>query len=232
MTTFSQLIDELVLELLRPDYRAAMASWANQTIREIHNRPNSNTPIYFEANRYEDELEINTDNVYLWPLPSVTRFMGVEAIWLNQPGCYVRKRGPRQSRVVHLHPNEGISWYRGGNTVAIGGVVNGWTGAISYFQFPQFLAYKAIGARSIVYDIATDTYLLIGGGSPTEDQLFTETHWVLQRWPDVVKEGVRSKMWRRAGDDMRARTSFSAYETARASLWDTEPQCQDPIAEE
>lgn len=226
MTTFSQLVDDLVVELVRPDLRAALATYANQTVRELHFKPNHNSGIHYDANREEEELAFTTDGTWLWSLPSATRFQDVESIYIDDLGMYVPRKNPRIALEPTFEPNADLYWYRSGPQLAIQGVANGWTGKISYFMFAQTLAYKASGSRLITYSPDTDSYTLVGGGTPSEAQLKIETHWVLQRWADTVKEGVRAKAWKRLADEGRARMSFSAFESMRTSMWQSEPSSQ------
>jgi hypothetical protein len=227
MTTFSQLVDDVKTELLRPDMTAMLASYANQTIRELHFRPGLNAPILYDANRYEEELAITTERTWLWTIPSSTRFQNVEAIFINDLGIYLQPKNPRIALEPSFQPFADRYWYRSGATIALQGVATGWTGLMSYHMFPRTLAYKpasGAGARLIRFDPDTDSYVLIvGGGEPSEAQLELETHWLLQRWGDTVKEGVRAKAYKRLGDMDRTRISFSAFESMRSSVWNTEP---------
>lgn len=56
MTTLSQLVDDLLVELVRPDMRSMLVDYANQTVREMHFRPATNAPVLFDANRYEEQI--------------------------------------------------------------------------------------------------------------------------------------------------------------------------------
>lgn len=226
MTTFSRLVDDIVTELLRPDMRATVASYTNQTIRDIHFRPGSQSPILYDANRYEDELTITTDGTWQWMIPSNTRFQNVEAIFINELGQYVKPKNPRIALEASFQPFANLYWYRSGPVIAISGIASGYSGLMSYHMFPRTLAYKpasGTGARLIEFDPDTDSYKLIGGGVPTEEQLELETHWLLQRWGDTVKEGVRAKTWKRLGDMERTRLAFSAFESMRTAVWNSEP---------
>lgn len=223
MTTFSQLVDEVSTELLRPDMRTAIAAYVNQTVRELHFRPNGAAPILYDANRYEDDLAITTDQTWLWTIPSVTRFQDVEAIYLDDVGRYVPKKNPRISLEPSFQPFADLYYYRGGNTIAVAGVANGWTGKISYFLFPQTLVYQAASARVVSYDAESDSYKLADNSAPSDAQLNAATNWMLQRWDTVIRESVRSKTWKRLGDSDRARMSFSSYEAMRLGLWQSEP---------
>jgi len=224
MTTFSQLVDDILVEMVRPDLRNSIIAYANQTLREIQLRPNSNTAVNYDANRFEVPLAFSSDGMWLWSLPSATRFQDVEAIYVDDLGLYVPKRNPRIALEFSFEPNPDLYWYRSGAQIAINGVLNGWTGKISYFMYTQTLAYKAAGARIITYNVEDDTYLLASsGGVPTEEELATETNWILQRWADTVKEGVRAKAYKRLADETRARMAYSSFETGRLIITQSEP---------
>jgi hypothetical protein len=223
MTTFSLLVDELTTEVVRPDLRSTIATYVNQTVREMHFRPGINTLAKFDANRFEDELTFTTEGMWLWALPSATRFQDIEALFINDLGLYVPKRSPRIALEPSFEPNPDLYWYRSGAQIAINGVANGWTGKISYFMFVKTLAYKTANQRTIEYDKDTDTYSLVGGGTPTEEQLEVETHWLLQRHGECVKEGTRAKLYKRLADESRARMAFSAFESMRTGVTLNEP---------
>ena len=223
MTTFSQLVDDIVTELLRPDLRDTIATYANQTVRDIHFRPSSNSPILYDENRFEEALQFTTDGTWLWKIPSVTRFQGVESVFLDSPGIYVPPRNPKVALQVSDQPWADVYQYRSGPYITIHGVFVGGTGKMSYHMFPRTLAYKKKAERLIRFDADLDAYVLADGSEPTEAQLELETHWVLQRWADTVKEGVRAKAWKRLGEMERTRLAFSAFESMRTGVWNSEP---------
>jgi hypothetical protein len=224
MTTFSQVVDDMVLELLRPDLRASITTYVNQTVREVHFKPNIAAPILFDANRVEDVLNINTDSPWLWDLPSATRFMDIEALYINELARYADRKNPRLAKEASFEPFADIFWYRSGTQIAVSGVSNGQTANISYFMFPQIHAYQLAGVtRIVLYDPVLDTYTLNPSGVPNQVQMDAATNWVIQRWPDVIREGVRAKVWKRIGDEGRARMAYSAYESFRNGLWLAEP---------
>ena len=224
MTTFSKLVDDIVIELKRPDLRVDFASYANQTIREVHFRPAVNAPILFDANRIEDLLTVDTDGSWLWTIPSVTSFQSLELAMLNDSQIIIEPKSPRVMATYSTEPWARLGWYRTGHAIAFGGVSIGQQIAISYFMFPRGLAYKPVLDRVVAYDVDTDSYNRVGGGAPlTDDELAKETNWILQRWEQVVKEGVRTKAFKRMGDELRTRTFYSSYEQARTGLWNSEP---------
>lgn len=224
MTTFSRLVDDMVLELLRPDLLQTIATYANQTIRDIHFRPGSQSPVMYDANRYEETLTVANEGTWLWSLPSATRFIDVEAVYHNDYGIYIEKRGPKIALLSSFDPDAGIYWYRSGAQLAFFGVGSGQTMLMSYFMYPRTLGYKPSSSRVVTYDIDLDAYVLIaGGGTPSAAELDAETHWVLQRHADTVKEGIRAKVWKRLGEIERTRLAFSAFESMRTAIWNSEP---------
>lgn len=223
MTTFSQLVDDMIAEVVRPDQLVAIASYVNQTVREMHFKPGTNAPIFYDANRSEDELDITTDGSWLWQLPTPMQFHDVEAIYLPVPGVYARKKNPRITKEESNEPFADIFWYRGGSTVSISGVRNGWKAEVSYFTFPRSLVYQAPADRIITYDPSTGGYTRKNGGTPSEAEMLAATNWMLERWDEIVKEGVRSKIWKRLADGDRARMYFSGFEAQRSSVWNAEP---------
>ncbi len=223
MTTFSQLVDDLVVELVRPDLRITMATYANQTIREIHSRPQTRSQTFFDANRMEYEETIAADGPWLWTIPSVTSFQKLEAVYLPEMDLYIRERTPSVAHRESAEPFREFYWYRSGDKIAVAGPLVGLKLQLSYFQYPRTLSYKAAEIRVVRFDVDTDAYVLVaGGGTPTEDQLLLETSWPLQRWPDSIKEGVRAKTYKRIGDNDRTRMSFSAFEAMKEVIWNSE----------
>jgi hypothetical protein len=169
---------------------------------------------------------ITTEGTWLWTIPSSSRFQGLEALFIDELGIYVPPRNPRVALEASFEPNAGVYRYRSGPTIAVQGVAVGWTARISYHLYPRTFLYKpasGTGARQIVYDVDTESYTLVGGGVPTEEQLDLETHWLLDRWADTIKEGLRAKLWKRLGDMERTRIAFSAFESMRTAVWNSEP---------
>lgn len=225
MTTFSQLVDDVALELLRPDLVTSMAQWVNQTVRECHFKPGVAAPIKYDANRDEDQPTITTDDVWLWPIPSATRFQALEALYLVDVGAYAKPRKPEVNRNDSFEAFSQYYWYRTGPSIAVSGVAAGWTALVSFFQFPQTHQYKLTAQRIVQYNVDLDTYTRVGGGGALTDvEMGVETDWMIQRWGEsVIKEGVRAKAFKRIGDEGRARMCFSAFETQRTGIWLSEP---------
>ena len=44
------------------------------------------------------------------------------------------------------------------------------------------------------------------------------TNWLLIRWEELIKEGVRAKLYKRVADQVRMRAAYSAFESARVAM--------------
>jgi len=223
MTTFSALVDDIVQERQRPDMRAAIARYVNQTIRELHIRPGNGAPIRFEANMVEVEVLLTGSAPYTWDIPEAQRFMDVGAVYHKNYGVYMPRKIPSVSRNLQMEPLSNLYWYRSGHTLAFSGVVEGHTIQLAYYLYPRNLPYLLAADREVIHDVEADAYTTPLGATPTEAQIEKETNWILQRWPMVVAEGTTAKVFRILGDDTRSRTAYSAYEQIRLGMWNSEP---------
>lgn len=222
-TTFSQLVDIMILETKRPDLKREIASYLNQTMRELHFEPIRNNAIYYSENYREAALLATQETGFGWVAPNPATFQGPNAaqfasvfkdglpVWATpaQPGPALR--------------NKPYNFYRAGTQIfftGYGGVnsVINW----SWFEYVPSLVYYETAARPASYDPATNTWTYTGGYDLNDDtrelaRLLT-SNWMLLRWQEVIEEGLRAKIYKRAGDDQRARTSYSLYQSLREGL--------------
>lgn len=219
MTTFSQLVDSLATEAVRPDLKASIVSYINQTIRELHFKPGTQSPALYGANRFEEEVVVGVSGTYLWDIPAPARFQRLEAVYVVDLDRYIYPKSPTEiykDGVATDIPFKDMYWYRTGPQVAINTMSAGWTLRLSWFEYPRRFVYYAVGSRPSVYDPETETYT---GDSAAQEKC---THWILQRWEDAVLEGGRAKLYKRLGDESRGRMSYSAFESHRNQVWDAE----------
>lgn len=228
MTTFSQLVDSLVLEHVRPDLRAAIEQYVNLTIRELHvNRPPLSGPVFYDANLVEAQITADVANGYVWEIPDAHLFQKIEAVRFDMYGngreAFARERTPSSMQIESRYDK---LFYRSGYTYSfigyggIGGVIS-----IAYFAVPRRLRYYQTG-RPCVWDIDSQafTYATAYAGS---DNLKAEarllcTNWMLDRWEDHIAQGVRCKVYSRLGDTERARLAYSTYDGMRNDIVMTE----------
>ena len=226
MTTFSQLVDRLLLETRRPDMRADIITYANQTIRELHTDPESNKVLFFADNFRQLLLTADVDNGFSWEIPNpatfqklhVVQFMGV------YDGCESVFSTPT---TPGRHLNS-LRWYhyQAGNRFFF----NGYGGlnmqiALGYYEFPQRLVYQAEADRLVTWDEEAQVFVYdpsLNTDELREAALAKVSNWMLIRWVDTVAEGLRAKIYKRVSDTERARTCYSMYQQMRAGMWTSE----------
>lgn len=225
MTTFSQLVDSVAKELVRPDMVAVMAGYLNASLRDVHFRANGDTPAYFSGNRQEDELTVTADGVYLWDLPSVQTFQKVETIYSQSRGIYFPPKTPATAYRFSDQPFARFYHYRAGPRVCIANTVSGEKLAISWFEYPRRLPYLAENARTVIWDPEEGSYVPGPAANGDEDamNLTGETNWLLERWGvEVLADGIKQKAWARLGETERARMAYSTFQRGINRIWQSE----------
>lgn len=226
MTTFSQLVDEMTIELIRPDLLDTITSYVNQTIRELHARRADSSPILFASNRIEAEWTVAASPA-VWPVPSVTRFQTMEAAYCEALDAVFKPRNPGRINEEQFAPSNRFYRYRTGPAFAFGDRARlsliGHTIKLSYFEFPRLLKYYEPAARPAIWDMETESFAYADAYDSTAElrataELLT-TNWILLRWGEsVVKQGVRAKVFARLGEQERSKTSYSAFEAMREAM--------------
>jgi hypothetical protein len=219
MTTFSQMVDELVLEHLRPDLKTSICAYLNQTIREVHSDKNG-IPILFNSNRNELDYTVTVLPV-VWPIPSVPRFQKLDTAYYPESGRYAKERALSRAYDNGVGSDDAY-WYRSGQNIVFNGVLVGNHIYLAWFEFPRQLLYYAVADRPATYDVENDSYTYLPAydvdATTREDAVNKTDNWLLTRWPEMMKQGVRSKIFSRLGEDVRAKTNYSLYESQRAGL--------------
>lgn len=234
MTTFSQLVDEMVVETRRPDLRSEIATYLNQTIREVHFEPSRGNVVLYGENRKELEITADTDSGQIWDIPNPALFQAMEAVRFPGQMLYRMEYAP-QARPGPSLNTKAFYYYRSGPSFVFGGTVGyGGIGAkiqLSYFEYPPSLKYKAIGSRPAEYDVESGwTYYDLTASSGLDYTLLANqpaaqalvSNWILLRWSDVLREGLRAKVYKRISDQLRATTSYSLYTQLRQGIFTSE----------
>lgn len=224
MTTFSQLVDRVAVEITRPDMKEKLPSYLNQSIREMFEHQETRMPVYYDDQRFEERILIDSlsdlSGSFVWPLPQPTRFQNVEAIYYESIRRYVRRADPRSSLARNdFDVNDVYFWYRVGASLVFAkpGAIGSYVRA-SWFEYPRYLAYQVPSLRDVEYDLASDSYT-VKPGAPI-DAMEKATNWLLQRHTEALAEGMRAKAYKRM-DDERQRTHFAQYEAARIAIQQT-----------
>jgi hypothetical protein len=138
MTTFSQLVDEMVIETRRPDLLSEIATYLNQTIREVHFEPSRGNVVFFNENRKEYEVSVTTAvSGQTWDTPNPSTFQGMEAVQFPN-ACAGRLEYAKERRPGPGLLSEPFFYYRAGMTYVFGGTIGyGGVGSkirLSYFR--------------------------------------------------------------------------------------------------
>ncbi len=223
MATFSQLVDSMAQETRRPDLILDVSTYLNQTLREVHFRPDTNAAILYAENLREDQLTADRDNGFIWSQPDPRIFQTLAAVRYDT----ICVSDDKARWVPERTPGLGMSglqrvYYRTGPGYAFmgyGGV--GGKISIAWFEYPRRLQYFRPPDRPATqgedgewlyhpdYDVDEETRLIARQ---------KVSNWLLNRWEDVIGEGVRAKVYKRVSDTERGRTAYSSFGALRGGL--------------
>lgn len=226
MTTFSELVDKMVAETKRPDMRVEIATYLNQTLRELHFEPSRGNSIFYKDNYRESLLSCNVESGFSWTIPSPQNFQAVLAARYDSVYADGEQVWAKEMRPGPAMAREQNAFYRGGGALFFknyGGI--GSSISLSWYEFVPALKYYAVADRPATYDVESGWYYKT---SYDVDDTTRETaqnlvsNWILLRWSIVIEEGLRAKVYKRVADETRARTSYSLYSTLRQGLYTSE----------
>lgn len=229
MSTFSQMVDEVIGETKRFDLATEIQAYVNQTVREVHFRSDTGSILFFRNNLKELMLTATSDDSFGWDIPNPAVFQGLVGvqyadIWDQDRDCMGRwavEVTPSRN-MQHAHH----SFYMIGGGFAFSGY--GRTGSrikIAYFEFPKRLKYYTPALRPATWDDETGwTYKTEYDANETTRATARNlvTNWLLLKWHDVLTEGIRAKVYKRVSDEVRGKTAYSLYSTLRQGLWTAE----------
>lgn len=224
MTTFSQLVDSMVRETRRPDMIHDVSTYLNQTLREVHFRPDTNAAIVFAENLREDQLTADRDTGFSWMQPDPPVFQTLAAVRFDS----IAARDDSTRWIPERTPGLGMIdqprfYYRIGAGYTFAGY--GGIGAlisIAWFEYTRRLKYYTPANRPAWID--PDSGLWVYATAYDVDEVTRlnarnlVTNWLLTRWEDVLSEGMRAKIYKRLSDTERSRTAYSAYGSLRGGL--------------
>jgi len=211
MSTFSEIVDELAtVEFNRPHLKVLIASYLNQTIRDVHSRKDTRTTVRFGENLREIEFTPVSEPI-VWSIPDPPNFQAIEAVYLPSIDKYLTERLPSSAHRSNDNPSDRYYWYRTGSAFALNGVMLGQTVQIAYYEFPGSLRYVEPAQRPP----AGGTLVIVEQGVPVVVQM---SNWLLDRYGEQLKEGVRAKLYRRLDNEIQARLSWSEFESVREAI--------------
>lgn len=228
MYSFSQTLDSLVEELLRPDLKPAMVNYLNLTIRELHStRANPDTPpvpVGYMSNLVEAELTADEDLGFTWDIPTPRKFQMMESVYYTQFGRYATQRRPSSIMQFEESVDGGqYQWYRSGDTM----VFSNYGGdqaqiLLAYFQYLPSLVDYPVASRPAYFSVTDDEWKYHADYDVSDATRLAAyelcSNWMLERHRDTLMQGVRAKVWARLADESRMRTAYSSYQSLRAEL--------------
>lgn len=226
MFTFSQMVDEIVSEVKRPDLTSEISRYVNQTIRECHFSTDHQAAVFYRDNFNEALLTATVEEGFSWTLPNPTTFQKMAGV--KYPAQFDGYGDPiwPDSTTPGRHLNGKINfYYQVGNEFVFSGYGGlGGLIAVGYFAFPSSLKYYTEATRPASYDVETGWSYndAIVTDEDKEAARLVVTNWLLMRWSDIVSEGVRAKLFKRVSDTERARNCYSLYGQLRQGLMTSE----------
>lgn len=222
MLTFSQLVDNLVSEVKRPDLTSDIVKYLNQTVRECHISPDRNAIQFYRDNAREIQLTATSESNYVWDIPKPQLFQAIASV--NYPlqfDSHGQSVWPTETRPGRHLSQMTHYFYRVAQSVVfagaggVGGLIN-----VYWYEYPGSLPYLKQGCRPMEYDsygnkIYAPEWI---HDHARDDADVLCTNWMIDRWADVISEGVRAKVYKRVSDDSRARTCYSLYQQLRQGL--------------
>lgn len=227
MSTFSQMVDKMVLETKRPDMVNEIVTYLNQTLRELHSEPERANAVHYEANLREDLILATTESNFMWDIPNPAVFQAIRSV--RYDGVIDRHGQPVWAEMIQ--PSRAINgvdyfYYRSGSKFAFAGY-GGLNKVISiaWYEFTASLKYYPVANRPATYDIETGwsylpAYNVDDVTRATARSLVS--NWLLERWDMVIEEGLRAKIYKRASDDNRAKTAYSLFKQLHKNLYTSE----------
>jgi hypothetical protein len=227
MTTYSQLVDDMVAETRRPDLVGDVCLYLDQTIRELHFIPASGNAVLYRDNLTEIQLTASADSGFAWDVPDSATFQAMLAVRYDDIldsfgyGFYPPEKTPGRG----LTGLKGF-YYRAGTRYVFSGYGQmGSRISLAYYVYPRKLKYYAAGSRPAIYDSDMGwTYADAFSGTPDLNQAAQAytTNWMLMRWDTVIREGLRAKIYKRLSDGDRAKLCYSLYSNLRQGLYTSE----------
>lgn len=227
MTTFSQMVDDMVLESKRPDLRTEIASYLNKTLRDLHSEPSRGGAVGLRSNMKELRVTAASDTIFTWEMPKVSTFQFMQAVRYDS----VVDREGKGQWANELLPGKGMNnydyfYYQVGTGFAFqgyGGI--GSSISLAWYEYVPNLKYYSAATRPATYDEIFGWTYLPAYDTNDATRLIAQqlsSNWILLRWKSFVEEGVRAKIYKRLSDTERARTSYSMFAQDRAQFYSAE----------
>lgn len=230
--TFSQLVDQVASETGRLDKVQSIATFANQSIRELHANERGKSIVY-SKNLIEDQLTANVAEMFPWVV--VQYFQSMRTVRFDNVLDCGEPVYPKMLKPGRILRSESQYYYRAGKNFFFRGY-GGLNSLISiaYYTFPPLMQYFPVAIRPASYDLRSGwTYNDLTGADPVDlnfdlddtNRALAETlttNWMVFDWFTTVIEGTKAKLYKAQGDEDRSRTHFSQFQLYKQQLFNTE----------
>jgi len=218
MTTFSQLVDNVVQQSNRPNLLTRIATVVANVIYELHFTRRRGV-IFYAQNRREQLLTLTADQVFNWTAPprlqivEAARYDGILDYKNKQVYATPVKPGRRMN-------DEKYYFYRNASGfifVNCGSI--GQTISVAYFQRLAPLVYYPVGQRPATWDESTATWSYLNAVTQQDKEAAEAlvSNWLTQEHDAVILEGSLAAIWKEAGDQ-RSIPTFARYSSLREAL--------------
>lgn len=214
MTTLSQIVREVAQETKRAGMTNELVSYANQVVRELHSNPSTDNVLLYPANMKEDIIVPDAEyDTYVWTIPTAHLYQNTNAVFYSDLGIFAEEVTPRAIANC-LDPHY---YYRSGDSLVFAGF--GAEIKIAYYLYPKGLTYYNEGDAPALWDAVAQNWAYHADYIGNEaTALGLVTNWLFQRHAELIKQGIRSKVYARLADIDRARSAYAMYMQARKMM--------------
>lgn len=222
MTTFSQIVDDVIRITGRPDQILLIPGFVNQTIRELHSEPQSQGLVKYGENLFELEFSPDVDQGYVFTIPRVHRFQTLECFFYSTIGRYAFPKTPSTMFDGVYTPDRRSNYYRSGSNF----ILNGYGGTDSlvkaaWFEYPPSFKYYAVAARPATFNDETGEWTYLPAYVTDEEKETARdlvSCWLLLRYKELVTQGACAKVFARMSDSERGKVAYSLFQSGRTQL--------------
>ena len=196
---FSALVDQICDDSARPDRRASVITFVNETCREISRDHD------YEADAEEEFLTPDTDGNFVWkPAFGMLCFKRMEFVSYDGDVCCTPRCVRPSARNCELsrffYRSRDCFFFNGANTSV----------SLYYYRYDPYLKYLKENDRVLTSDGCEFS-------GATDAEIAAETNWKISRHRQVVYDGAMSKLMRLTRDP-RQQSFYSAFKQGKGDI--------------
>jgi len=212
---FSEAVDELVAQARRPDQKVNVTQYMNTTLRECDVFQGS----FFNRDLLEAVITTTADP-HIWPKP--TRFRSMRAVFYVESEEFPLYIQPGKKQVDQYGNLLDYFFYIVGTDFVFRGATSPASINVAYYVYTRTLKYYEVADRPAVYDRELETWSYHATYDTNDTQrALAETlvgHWLLEDWPELLKEGARARLFKNLPDKEKTNPTFASYKSMQKDL--------------